>query len=332
MKFLDIFEPIIKGNFGLTEEAIYKSLQLGNKTIPLWGGNKEHIYADRFVDEKAKTKYNEPITIFNEEGIIISLDGSAGNMTYKKDECFALNHHAGFFKVKNHNLIVPEFFSIFYQQQLCEAAISEGSKTLNLDTIYSLDFVIPSKLTQQKLMDEMNSVHDCRYRINKLNRRITLIKNKTFSLGFKNFQVQNIPIIDVLGCLSGNSGLTEKEIYQSVCSQGDKYRILSSSTSNETELGKVPLFYLNGKLIKVFEDKEGILVSRNGKAGSIKYLDKGKYTLTDHAYILYLRDDCQYNVLIKWIAIQYANIFLEYTSSSDNATWDMTGFFNNELN
>lgn len=330
MKFLDLFEPITKGDFGLTEEAVYKSIELGNKMIPLWGGNQEHVRADRFVDEKAKTKYNKPIRVFDGEGVIISLDGSAGNMTYKKDERFALNHHAGFFKVReNSDLIDPEFFSIFYQQQFREASISEGSKTLTLDAIKAMDFDIPSRPLQQDLMTQMRPILDRRDNLHRLLERISLFKSKTLSVEYKTFQARDISVIDVFDCMGGNSGLTEREIYQKVYLSGDKYKVLSGSTSDDRELGKVPIFFLNGKRIKTFQDKEGILVIRKGKAGATKFLPPNKYTLTDDAYILFLKADCKYEILLKWFIIQYSNVFMDYASSSDNGTWNMTGFFEN---
>ena len=95
-KFLDIFTPIQKGNFGLTDEAIYKSIQCGGQFIPVYGGTQEHNIAYRFISEHGKTKYDEPITIFNGDGIIISLDGSSGCMTYKTPERFALNMRDSF--------------------------------------------------------------------------------------------------------------------------------------------------------------------------------------------------------------------------------------------
>lgn len=328
MKFLDLFEPIVKGDFGLTEEATYKSIQLGNKMIPLWGGNEEHVHPDRFVDEKAKTKYNDPIRVHEGEGVIISLDGSAGNMTYKKNARFALNHHAGFFKVRgNSDLMDPEFFSIFYQQQLREASISEGSKTLTLDTIYAMDFEIPSRSLQRELMAQIRPLLDQRHRLHRLLEKTASFRGKALSPDYKDFQDRSVPVMKVFECMSGNSGLTEKEIYQKVCLDGEKYHVLSGSTSEDTQLGKVPMFYLNGKSIRVFCDKEGILVTRKGKAGSIRFLESGKYTLTDDAYILHLRDECSYDVLLKWFIVQYAHTVLDYSSSSDNGTWNMTGFF-----
>ena len=103
-----MFNEIEKGNYALTDEAIYASLQNGDELIPLYGGNKEHATTERRISISAKTKKGVPITVFSGEGIIISLDGSAGSMTYKSDEKFALNHHAGFITLRK----MPEIRSI----------------------------------------------------------------------------------------------------------------------------------------------------------------------------------------------------------------------------
>ena len=141
------------------------------------------------------------------------------------------------------------------------------------------------------------------------------------------FQVQDYPISKVVNCLSGNSGLTEQVIYQNICVEGERFLVLSSSTEEETKLGKIPICDVKGKRLKVFENKEGILVIRNGKAGTTFFLEKGKYAITDHAYILVLKNDCAHQVSLKWLMYQYRWRFLEYASSSDNGTWNMTGFF-----
>lgn len=141
------------------------------------------------------------------------------------------------------------------------------------------------------------------------------------------FQVKDYPISKILDCLSGNSGLTEQVIYQNICIEGERYLVLSSSTEEGTKLGQIPICDVKGRTLKVFENKEGILVIRNGKAGTTFFLEKGKYAITDHAYILVLKDNCPYQVSIKWLMYQYRWRFLEYASSSDNGTWNMTGFF-----
>lgn len=329
MIFTKLFYEVEKGNFGLTEEAVYRSIQLGNKMIPLYGGNQQHSITERYVDEKAKTKQNIEVTVFSGEGIIISLDGSAGNMTYKKGEKFALNHHAGFIKVREESkkLVNPEFFSIFYQEQFKEASISDGSKTLTLDKLYSMDIDLPSYDDQNKLMEALRPIIKKKIAISNLINKSIILYSKPLSHQYDRYQGRDVAISEVLGYMGGNSGLTEKEIYQKILLDGEKYKVLSGSIFESSSFGYVTRFILNGGLLKVFEGKDGILVVRKGKAGHTTYLHPGKYTLTDDAYILFIRDTCSYEINIKWLQIQYGSFFYEYSSSSDNGTWNMTGFF-----
>ena len=329
-KFLDVFKPIRKGNFALTDEAIYKSIQHGGQFIPVFGGTQRHIKAERFVSELGKTKHDEPITIFNGNGIIISLDGSAGSMTYVTSGRFALNHHAGFFQIKEgaNKSVIPEYFSLFYEKQLQEASISEGSKTLTKATIESLDFNIPQYDIQEKLMLKIKPILKIKDKAELLIDRIQNIKERELSVEYKNYQAKGVLISKILDCNGGNSGLTEKEIYHNILAKGERYEVLSSSTKEDTRLGMIPKCHINGTLLEVFEGKEGILVIRNGRAGNTYFLEKGKYAITDHAYILTLKKDCEYDLSLKWLMAQYRLSFFEYSSSSDNGTWNMTGFFN----
>ena len=189
--FLDLFEPIQKGNFGLTDEAIYKSIETDGNFIPIWGGNQEHNTIQRLVSENGKTKSSKPITIFDGEGIIISLDGSAGSMTRKKNQKFTLNHHAGFFRVKRdlEEIIDLDFFSLFYQHQFQDESVSEGSKTLTLKQIYSMDFNIPSYEVQKNILSKIIPILEKRQRIIELINHIRYVKNKTLSIDYKSYQV-----------------------------------------------------------------------------------------------------------------------------------------------
>ena len=104
--------------------------------------------------------------------------------------------------------------------------------------------------------------------------------------------MSTISVTQVFNCLSGNSGLTEEFIYTKINKVGTPYEVLSSSTLETTKLGFIPKCTLNNNNeLKVFEQKQGILVARNGKAGQMTYLKPGNYTINDHAYIFNLRDD-----------------------------------------
>lgn len=142
-----------------------------------------------------------------------------------------------------------------------------------------------------------------------------------------------VPVKDVLDCMSGNSGLTEELIYSMSLLGGDKYEVLTASTTGDTAMGHIVpcLITKDGKTkqMKVFENKDGLLVIRKGKAGSTRYLPKGKYTINDDAYILSVKSRCPYKIDLRWLALAYRSQFLAYASNSDNGTWNMTGFFDN---
>jgi Type I restriction modification DNA specificity domain. len=160
MRFLDYFNEIQKGDFALTDEAIYASIQNGDQLIPLYGGNKEHRVTDRYISISARTKQSIPITVFSGEGIIISLDGSAGSMTYKNGEIFALNHHAGFITLRDtaRDSINLEFFSIFMQNYYRGLAVSEGSKTLSLTQVYNEEYSLPQFDVQCRVLELIKSI------------------------------------------------------------------------------------------------------------------------------------------------------------------------------
>jgi restriction endonuclease S subunit len=328
--FCILFEPIEKGNFGLTDEAIYKSLQRAGPLVPVYGAYQEHTNPMRFIPEKGQTKKNSPITVFDGEGVIINFDGrSAGCMTYKCGERFALNHHAGFAKLKEgaEKMIVPEYFAVFYQKQLQNSTVSPDQKTLSIDVLYSTDFDLPSVDIQKEIISEIKPLLSAKGKIGTLLERINSLRLRVLSAEYKNYQAQDVPISKVLDCMGGNSGLTEQEIYRMIHSDGERFVILSGSTSEDTRLGEAPMGYVRGRKLEVFSDKDGLLVVRKGKAGIVSFIPKGKYTLTDDAYILYLKDDCPYNVSLKWLMAQYRHEFLSYASSSANGTWNKGGFF-----
>lgn len=146
---------------------------------------------------------------------------------------------------------------------------------------------------------------------------------------YTEYQAQDVPIKDILDYLSGNPGLTAELVYNTIPLKGKRYEILSSATQKENQLGSIPQCNINDKPIKIFEGKEGLLVIRKGKAGRTYLLQPGNYTLNDDAYILSVKDKCPYKIDLLWLSFAYKGEFLSYASSSDNGTWNMTGFFDN---
>lgn len=329
MNFLDVFNEIQKGDYALTDEAVYGSLQNNDELIPLYGGNKNHTSTERRISINAKTKKGEQITVFSGEGIIISLDGSAGCMTYKNGEKFALNHHAGFITVKEDTVkkVCLPYFALFFQNFYKSLSVSDGSKTLSLNQVYSEEFDLPPYDVQCRIISNIQNIKVKLDALATVKGKYLSALSKELIAEYKEYQGKNIDIKNCISYMSGNSGLTEEFIYHTLQMERQKYPVLSSATEERTMMGVVPKCKIKNKDLKIFEGKEGLLVTRNGKAGQTRYLCEGAYTINDHAYILFNKPDSQYDINLKWLAIQYKAQFLMYSSSADNGTWNMTGFF-----
>lgn len=325
MKFLEIFNEIQKGNYALTDEAIYNSIQNDDELIPLYGGNKDHQTTSKRISVSAKTKNSIPITIFSDEGIIISLDGSAGSMTYKNGEKFALNHHAGFITVREDSkkVLHLEYFAIFFQNFYRSLGVSDGSKTLSLKQIYSEEIAFPPYDLQVDILNRLNKTYSNLKRIQKIKYRYERLLNKEMVFPYMNYQAMNLPISDCIDYMSGTSELTEEKNYLRLNNDGSMHQLLTGATTKNIQ----QVVLTNRDSIKRFDNKEGLLVTRKGKAGSTCYLSPGRYVLNDDAYILFCKDSGLYKINLKWLAIQYKEAFLNFASSSDNGTWNMTGFF-----
>lgn len=331
MKFLDVFNPIVKGSHGLTDEAIYSSIRNGGEMIPLYGGNSQHSFTERYISEKTKTVDGTEALVFSGEGIVISLDGSAGCMTYKTGEKFSLNHHAGFITVKKteKDRVNLRYFALFMQNHYKSLSVSDGSKTLSLNQIYTDDFSLPEKAIQDRIVNSMSSFMPKIEQLYSIYEKINSLIQKQLAINYKQYQKRGIEVDECIEHDSGNTGLTEEFIYSTLLIPGERYKVKSSSTSEETLLGYVPQCQINKSSIKINNRLETLLVARNGNAGQTEYIVNEQYAINDHAYILYVKKDCPYKINLKWFAIQYRSDFLSYSSSSANGTWNMSGFFEN---
>lgn len=150
-------------------------------------------------------------------------------------------------------------------------------------------------------------------------------------------------VASVFNCMSGNSGLTEEFIYTKFATEGTPFQVLSGATDSMDELGSIPICMLNnGRILKVFEKKHGILVVRKGNAGQMTYLKPGNYTINEDAYILSLHDDFkktkkimssddEKNFLLWFIRSFQLNVY-EFASKSDNGTWNKSAFLTMTIN
>lgn len=105
---------------------------------------------------------------------------------------------------------------------------------------------------------------------------------------------------------SGNSGLTEEIIYlNQPKSEKTFVKVYSSSTQESTSMSFVDegtLLEKNKKMVglKIYQ-REGIIIIRNGKAGNMLYVNEKKYTMNDHAYVLYAKEKYGKDINLKYV-------------------------------
>ena len=145
---------------------------------------------------------------------------------------------------------------------------------------------------------------------------------------YKTFQAKDVPVSDLFVITGGNSGLTEEYLYSFLLHDAKKrYRLLTGSVDpeNTVMIHRCPHPKNPNKKIKVVEG-ECVHIVRKGKAGHINYLPSGSYTMTDDAYLLTRKDGNGLRISLKWVARTQSGLIREFSSKSDNGTWNKGGF------
>ena len=315
-----IFEYPIKETLGnvfriiqghqITDEEIYKSYG----SIPVYTGAGE---LKGFWDKALVEKDDLPCLTYATK----AFDGTI----VIRNEIFDANNTAVLIlKDKYKGIVLLEWISIILPKIFLDIMTSkEGVSYLNREIVEAIEINIPERETQENLIVKHNAINERLNHTKEILHRCEVLRNKFINIEYETYQGKNVDISKCIDYISGTSNLTEEKNYQRLKSDGKRFLLLTGATSKENA------FVTLGETTKAprFIDREGLLVTRKGKAGTIRYLPRGQYTLNDDAYILYMRDDSQYEINLKWLSIQYKTEFRLYASNSDNGTWNMTGFF-----
>ena len=335
-KYHDLFHPLEKGIFGLTEHYIYNSLNDKDELVPLWGGNASHDEEEIFLGVNAKNKFGEDVKIFEGDCIIISLDGSAGSMTYKPKKKnnkifkFCLNHHAGIIRIKNNDKINPNYFKYKFENIFKNMAVSDGSKTITKEMIENFIFEIPDLKDQNKYLLEMKKIEQLSKDLNSKIERLENLKSKKVELdNFRNHSLINLN--KVLDYCSRNDALSEEGIYNNLPRDNKNTINVLSGSIDDIFYGKI-----DGDIQNIHHVKKKYVlhVITRGKAGKISFLEKGNYATNTNAFIFYLKDNVikdldldtedKIKVYLKFLKIYLQNIFFEACSKSDVSVFPLT--------
>ena len=203
-----------------------------------------------------------------------------------------------------------------------------GVSYLNRNIVEEQEIHFPDLSTQKKEFLILNEINSKQYTTEKILKLIEKITFSEFICEYEKYQAVDVPVNEIFDFVSGNSGLTEEYIYSLLDNPKEKeYDVLTGSVdvNNSLKVFKCRHPKNSNKLIKVYSG-EGIHVVRKGKAGHINYLENGKYTLNDDAYLIYLKNS-NYDINLKWIIYTKKELFRTYSSSSDNGTWSKDAFF-----
>jgi len=311
----EVFDFI--GEENLTEENCYN--RLGN--YPVYSGQTED---DGIVCKVNFYKEEEPCLTF-------TTYGSAGRLFYR-DGKFTIGRNCMGLRAKKEfkDKINLKWFLFTHNQLFLKhrKGDKEGQSLLNKTILENVKFNLPEDIEYQKrVADKYESLINKKINLISLVMKLSSLRARPFSF-VGGLKVNQESVNRIFDLVSGNSGLTEEYIYSSIQNAKREIFFLSGSL-NETPI-RIPLMphpKKDGNL-EYLKEEEGILVIRKGKAGTIRFLPKNNYATNDDAYILFLRKEFKGKINLKWLIHEYGNLFLKYSSSSDNGTWNKGSFFN----
>lgn len=302
----------------ITDEEIYKGIINEGKIPILTAKNKIKGYWDKSIVEDT----NLPCITYPTK--------ANSGVCYVQKSVFDANNTAVLIpKDEWRDQICLEWVAFKLSKLFLSIATSkEGVNYLNKEIIEDMEIDLPKKeiqIVQYKAISKLLYFK----RIEHIRKKIERIKLSTLIADYTEYQAKDVSVKKIFNYMSGNSGLTEEYLYQTTLLDAEKrFKVLTGSIDIEKSqyTSLCPKPKSRSQKIDTFSG-EGIHVVRKGKAGIINYLPKGDYTLNDDAYILFLKKNSGYDLSLKWVTIAYSNLFVEYASSSDNATWNKTSFF-----
>lgn len=318
MKIIEMFD--LNQGIQITDKEIYYS----KGKIPILTGNNEiKGYCNKSIIKEEKL----PV-------ISYPTKGNAG-VCYVQYSIFDANNTAILVPKKQwRKKIFLEWMTFKLSQIFPDIVTSKGGVSyLNKEIVENLEISIPSLKIQKVEFQSISKLLNFHKQTKLILEKIELIKSLPLANHYKEYQIHKVPITKILNSLSGNSGLTEEFLYSQIqYTLPRNYRLLTGSIdySQKNYIYKCRNPKNPNKKIKVLENKEIIHVVRKGIfAGTVSFFEADNFTINDDTYLLFLKDKLDFEINLKWLMYQLKPKFFEFISSSDNKTWNKTGFFEN---
>lgn len=317
---------VFGGNSGLTESVIYWNPPKSKKrTVMVYSGATLESTFMGMIDVGAMIN-NKPIKTFAAPAIVIVRKGLAGKTKYIDNGKFTINDDAYVIEIKEKykTEINLEWVEKIVHNYINSCITSRGTNgTFAKEQFLNLNFSYPPIKEQEEIVNIYKSIDSLKNKIFILCERIKGI-NENVIYGNVAFRKEIGKLFDIKG---GNSGLTEEFIYSNrPIDNEDEITVYSSSTDETTNMGTVSKqAKLNGAKIKCFSGP-AIIIARNGQAGKVKFIERGEFTINDHAYVVTVRPAYKKCIYLDW----FAEVAEKYTRNCVTSK-DANGTFSKEV-
>lgn len=299
---------------GITEEFIYNN----PGEIPVISASSDKFTIFGFVNKEVIPKNK----IIDYPALLIIRVGKAGLTHIVNYEKYIVTENVLVLKAKKkyHDSFNMKWVENQLRPQLIKNARGEinGQRNISATIIKKLKF-------NSILLEEQNNYSNLILTLEsidiELKNSLKFLQDANIEYPLKNYK--QVRIKDCFNITGGNSGLTEKIIYQCYTNESDdKIPVFSGATLKNNFMG----FISKNKQsiipnLKIF-NAPAILVSRNGYAGTMNYISDNEFTINDHAYVMTLKEDWEGKINFIWFINQYQELFFNLvTSKSDNGTF-----------
>ena len=325
MVIRECFE-ITGGNSGLTESVIYQNPPKNEKqSVKVYSGATLETTLLGSVDRNTMLN-GKRISVFCAPAIIIVRKGLAGNTKFVEKGIFTINDDAYVITIKEKYLdkIDIEWVQKVIQNYAEGCITSKGTNaTFSKEQFLDTEFSYPPMQEQKEIVHICRNIDALKYKINTLAERLERLDHYMIH----NDAVCKVNAGKIFELKGGNSGLTEEFIYwNQPKEEKDAVVVFSSSTDMQTNMGGISKnARLKNAPIKVFQGP-AIILSRNGQAGKAMFIEKGAFTINDHAYVLTVKQEYKKQVCLEW----FSYICEKYTKNCVTSK-DSNGTFNKEI-
>lgn len=317
---------IYGGNSGLTESIIYQNPpQSRERSVTVYSGAT--LDSTRLGDTDKDAVINgRKIKIFSAPALIIVRKGLAGKTKLIGEGTFTINDDAYVITVKKKYIdeIDIEWAWKVIENYAIHCISSKGTNaTFSKEQFLDMEFLYPPLKEQKEIIRVCRNIDMLKQKMHMFDGQLKKLDACIISSDAVCTK-QAERIFDIKG---GNPGLTEEFIYNNQPSdKKEAITVFSSSTDTATNMGTVSRnARIGGETIKIFQGP-ALIISRNGQAGKVTFIEKEVFTTNDHAYVLTVKPAYEREIDLEW----FAYVSEKYTKNCVTSK-DSNGTFNKEI-